>query len=248
MLFGRQPARSLHFLGMVAYLAFLAIHLLMVVVHGFARELTKMTLGSGHEGDAWLGFAIGLAIIAVVVAIHVAATLALAACPRLVHRVLSAIVDPPRHVLLHHLTPVTNYPASKISPYFRVNGYPPTEEYPHARDDDYIRLQARRLRRLAAGGLGADREALEPLARRPPAMRASRTDHDAPLHPGLDRHRPLGGRPRSRTSSTDAGLAPEARLPGLPLLPEARDERSATTTKSSTWRPRGSRRRSWPTR
>ena len=38
LFFGRQPARSLHFLGMVAYLAFLAVHLLMVVVHGPAAS------------------------------------------------------------------------------------------------------------------------------------------------------------------------------------------------------------------
>jgi DMSO/TMAO reductase YedYZ molybdopterin-dependent catalytic subunit/thiosulfate reductase cytochrome b subunit len=141
LFFGRQPARSLHFLGMVAYLAFLAVHLLMVVVHGPSRELTKMTLGAGHEDDAWLGLALGLAIIGIVIVIHVLATVASLHATRFVHRALSALVDPLRGALLHHLTPVVNYPESKISPYFRVNGYPPTEEYPHARDDDYIRLQ-----------------------------------------------------------------------------------------------------------
>ena len=70
LFFGRQPARSLHFLGMAAYLAFFAVHLLMVVVHGPARELTKMVLGAGREGDAWLGLALGLAIVAAVVLIH----------------------------------------------------------------------------------------------------------------------------------------------------------------------------------
>ena len=105
------------------------------------RELTKMTLGTGHEGDAWLGLALGLVIIGTVTVIHVVATLASLHAPGLVHRALSALVDPPRRALLHHLTPVENFPATKISPYFRVNGYPPTEEYPHTRDDDYIRLQ-----------------------------------------------------------------------------------------------------------
>lgn len=141
LFFGRQPARSLHFMGMTAYLAFLVIHLLMVVVHGPARELTKMTLGAGRESDAWLGLALGLAIIAAVIVINTAATLTSLHAPRAVQRVLSAIVDPPRRALLHHLTPVANFPDSAISPYFRVNGYPPTEEYPKARDDDYVRLQ-----------------------------------------------------------------------------------------------------------
>ena len=140
LFFGRQPARSLHFLGMVAYLAFLAVHLLMVVVHGPARELTKMTLGAGREGNARLGLALGLAIVVAVIAIHVAATLASLHATEFVHRTLSALIDLPRRALLHHLTPVTNYPESEISSYFRVNGYPPTEEYPLARDEEYIRL------------------------------------------------------------------------------------------------------------
>ena len=141
LFFGRQPARSLHFLGVVAYVQFLAIHLFMVVVHGPARELTKMTLGAGREQDAWLGLGLGLAIIAAVILIHVGATIASLRSPGLVHRILCKLVDPPRHLLLHHLSPVTNYPESRISPYFRVNGYPPTEEYPETRDEEYIGLQ-----------------------------------------------------------------------------------------------------------
>ena len=49
--------------------------------------------------------------------------------------------DPPRRLVFHHLRPVSNYPESKISPYFRVNGYPPTEDYPSARNDEYIQLR-----------------------------------------------------------------------------------------------------------
>jgi DMSO/TMAO reductase YedYZ molybdopterin-dependent catalytic subunit/thiosulfate reductase cytochrome b subunit len=141
LFFGRQPARSLHFLGLVAFLTFLFVHVMMVIVHGPARGLTKMVFGAGHEGEAWLGFSLGLGIIATIVIIHIAATVVSRTAPQVVHRALSAIVDPPRRVLLHHLTPVTNYPDSAISPYFRVNGCPPTEEYPRARDDDYIRLE-----------------------------------------------------------------------------------------------------------
>lgn len=141
LFFGRQPARSLHFLGMAAYLAFFAVHILMVVVHGPARELTKMVLGAGREGDAWLGLRLGLAIIAGVVLINAAATMLSRRVPKAVHRVLSALVDAPRRALLHHLSPVANYPESAISPYFRVNGYPPTDEYPETRDEDYVRLQ-----------------------------------------------------------------------------------------------------------
>lgn len=140
LFFGRQPARSLHFLGMIAFLAFVVIHLLMIVVHGPARELTKMTLGAGREADAWLGLAWGLGIIAAVTVINAGATYISIHSPRTVQRVLSAIVDTPRQALFHHLRPVANYPDSEISAYFRVNGYPPTEEYPATRDDEYVGL------------------------------------------------------------------------------------------------------------
>jgi sulfoxide reductase catalytic subunit YedY len=155
LFFGRQPARSLHFLGMAAYLIFIAIHLLMVVVHGPARELTKMTLGSGRGEEAWLGLTLGMAIIAAVVAIHVAATLASRHARGRVHRILSALIDPPRRALLHHLAPVANFPSDQISAYFRVNGYPPTIEYPQTRDDEYIRLLENGFAdwRLEVGGL-----------------------------------------------------------------------------------------------
>src|SRR4051812_44920392 len=96
---------------------------------------------SGRKSSRRCRLALGLGIIAAVVAINAAATLVSLHAPLAVHRFLSPIVDPLRSLMLHNLTPVANYPASDISPYFRVNGYPPTEEYPRTRDDRYIRLQ-----------------------------------------------------------------------------------------------------------
>jgi sulfoxide reductase catalytic subunit YedY len=138
---GRQSARSLHFLGMAAFLGFIVVHLFMVVVHGPAQELTKMTLGEGHDAERWTGLGIGLAIIVAMVVIHWAATIVSHQAKHGVHRVLSALVDVPRKALLSHVTPVTQYPDSAISPYFRVNGYPPIEEYPSEYDEEYERLR-----------------------------------------------------------------------------------------------------------
>lgn len=42
---GRQPARSIHFLCMLAFTAFIIMHVLMVVLHGFGRELALIVLG-----------------------------------------------------------------------------------------------------------------------------------------------------------------------------------------------------------
>src|SRR5512135_3173013 len=104
LFFGRQSARSLHFLGMVAFLAFLVIHLVMVVWHGFAREMNLMVLGRELGGDAWWhGAALGLAILAGVVAVHALASVASEFRKRATHRVLAALVDPVRELFLHRL-------------------------------------------------------------------------------------------------------------------------------------------------
>ena len=72
-LFGnRQAARSVHFLGLVAFVGFLLIHVLMVVLHGFAQEMNKMVMG--HEDAGWWGAGVGLAILAAVALVHVART------------------------------------------------------------------------------------------------------------------------------------------------------------------------------
>lgn len=141
-LFGnRQAARSIHFLGLVAFVGFLLIHVLMVVLHGFAQEMNKMVMG--HEDAGWWGAGVGLAILAAVALVHVAGNLVSEAAPRLAHRLLSPLVDPPRRTLLHRAISVPDYPESEISPYFRVNGYPPTAEYAAEQggDETYERLR-----------------------------------------------------------------------------------------------------------
>jgi DMSO/TMAO reductase YedYZ molybdopterin-dependent catalytic subunit/thiosulfate reductase cytochrome b subunit len=155
LFFGRQPARSLHFLGMVAFVVFFVGHIFMVVVHGFGREVTKMTLGEGHEGSASTGLAIGLGIIAAVVLINAAATVASHRAKLATYKLLSFLTDGPRRLLFNHIRPVATYSESEITDTFRINGYPPTAEYPRTRDDEYIRLQAGGFAdwRLEVGGM-----------------------------------------------------------------------------------------------
>ena len=50
---GRQAARSLHFIGLIVFVAFIAAHVTLVLAHGFTREMTKIVLGneaSSHAG------------------------------------------------------------------------------------------------------------------------------------------------------------------------------------------------------
>src|ERR1700747_1506966 len=72
----RQAVRSLHFLGLVSFLGFLVVHLIMVVWHGFAREMNLMVMGSEQGGAYWWeGAVIGVGIVVAVVLVHVAASL-----------------------------------------------------------------------------------------------------------------------------------------------------------------------------
>jgi thiosulfate reductase cytochrome b subunit len=47
---GPQSARSVHFLTLCALVLFLIVHLAMVVLTGFGRQMTAMTLGTRHDG------------------------------------------------------------------------------------------------------------------------------------------------------------------------------------------------------
>jgi len=141
---GRQSARSLHFLGMVAILGFFAIHMVMVVAHGVPTEMGKMVLGEEKTGRKILATALGLGIIALVVALNYAANVVSLRWPRATHQALAFVVAPIRNALFHRNVSVQNWPEEWISPYFRANGYPPITAYPKAKgdDDEFERLLA----------------------------------------------------------------------------------------------------------
>jgi DMSO/TMAO reductase YedYZ molybdopterin-dependent catalytic subunit/thiosulfate reductase cytochrome b subunit len=140
----RQTARSLHFLGLVGFGLFLIIHLAMVLWHGFAVEMDKMVLGRSHPSGSWLGAGLGIGIIALIVLLLAAANYVTQKYQRATHRSIGTVVDFVRRRLLHGLVSVEDYPESQISPFFRVNGYPPITAYPQAKggDDTYENLLA----------------------------------------------------------------------------------------------------------
>jgi DMSO/TMAO reductase YedYZ molybdopterin-dependent catalytic subunit/thiosulfate reductase cytochrome b subunit len=121
---GRQTARSLHFFGLVAFLGFIVIHLSMVFFWGWGRLNASMIFGSVR--NVYWATALSLMIIAVIIAIHVAATLWSLHSPFSVRRVLGAVIAVPRRGLLRRLNSRQNYPAARLSPEHRVNGKPPT--------------------------------------------------------------------------------------------------------------------------
>ncbi|GAA5125654.1 molybdopterin-dependent oxidoreductase [Pseudonocardia adelaidensis] len=129
---GKQGARSLHFLGLVAFAAFTVLHTAMVILHGLPEGLAKILLGSA-EADHALAVGIGLLALALIIIVQVLATVASLRSPRTAERLTGAIAGPMQRGLSRLLPSCQRYRRSDISPYHRVNGYPPTgEEYERA--------------------------------------------------------------------------------------------------------------------
>ena len=123
---GHQSARSLHFLGLLAWIGFIIVHLFMVVVHGFGKETAKMVFGTEEHAEA----AIVITIVSLValVALHILTTQLTLKYPRRAQHALLSVVSPVRRALFRRLTSAQDYPVSEISPQPRVNGRPPAGE------------------------------------------------------------------------------------------------------------------------
>ncbi|MFL0180031.1 molybdopterin-dependent oxidoreductase [Mycobacterium sp. SMC-15] len=124
---GRQAARSLHFLGLVAFAVFIAIHLAMVFFWGWGRLTALMIFGSVR--NTYWATGLSVLIIATIVAVHIAATVWSQRSPESARRVLGALISIPRKGLLRRLDSRQNYPVRMLSTEHRVNGKPPTAEY-----------------------------------------------------------------------------------------------------------------------
>jgi DMSO/TMAO reductase YedYZ molybdopterin-dependent catalytic subunit/thiosulfate reductase cytochrome b subunit len=148
---GRQRARSLHFLGMCAFVVFIVVHTAMVIINDLPNLWTVMVLGHvesapyhGQTEALIIGF---LGLFGVVV-VSVVATWFSRRYPRRTQRLLGIMVNPFEGALSRVLASRQRYRWSDISPYFRVNGYPPPS-------DDYAELVAGDFAdyRLEVGGL-----------------------------------------------------------------------------------------------
>lgn len=122
---GKQGARSLHFLGMCAFGAFIVVHVLMVIVHGVPKEFATIVLGDPH-GDRRLALGIGLAGLLAILLFHVAITWFSLRYRRRAQRLLGAMVDPFEKAISRLLPSRQHFRPKDISPHHRVNGYSPT--------------------------------------------------------------------------------------------------------------------------
>ncbi len=144
---GKQGARSLHFLGMCAFAAFIVVHVFMVIIHGVPHEFTAIVLG-GYQHSKPLALAIGLAGLFLILVFHVVITVLSLRYKRATQRLLGLVVNPFERIISRTFTSRERYIRKHISPYFRVNGYPPVgaayQQLAASHFTDY---------RLAIGGL-----------------------------------------------------------------------------------------------
>lgn len=150
MLGGRQVIRTIHFWCLVGYVAFIAVHVLMVILHGYGHETSKMVFGDTSYPIA--GGVIFTAGLVLVLVLHVVATRWSLKDGRAVERLHNVIVRPWTN-LLYHLPARMHYDRSVVTgedvglknatSNFRGSGRPPeVDEYlalmANGYEDDYV--------------------------------------------------------------------------------------------------------------
>lgn len=122
---GRQKARSLHFLLLLAYLGFLTVHVGMVFLVYFNRNVEHIVLGR-EQGQETLAIVLGALLLVSVAVINWAVTIWSQKSPRQVQHwtgLWAWILDR----TLSKLRSRQHYSRQEISPYFWVNGHPPED-------------------------------------------------------------------------------------------------------------------------
>jgi DMSO/TMAO reductase YedYZ molybdopterin-dependent catalytic subunit/thiosulfate reductase cytochrome b subunit len=133
---GRQGARSIHFLMMLAWVGFLIVHVTLVALTGFQRSMNHIVLGSDNYRP--LGMILGFVGIAAVIGSWIAAHYISWKAPRLLQHAQKAVSLPLRLALINRLRPRSHFTKEQISPYFWSNGKPPDrEDWKHLERDNF---------------------------------------------------------------------------------------------------------------
>ncbi|MFM7114886.1 MAG: molybdopterin-dependent oxidoreductase, partial [Planctomycetota bacterium] len=161
---GRQAARSIHFLAMCSYLAFLVPHVGMVVITGLSRNMNHIVMGTDDTDPTGLiVFIAGLA--AILVTCYLAHWVSWKR-PRWVQMGFRRILGPLQRAVLNRLPSRVQYTRADISPYFWPNG-----KMPHSPEWENLGELRRQNFRLRVFGLVAhpvelDFQALQAIGKR----------------------------------------------------------------------------------
>ena len=143
---GRQAGRSIHFLTMLGFLAFLIVHVILVIMTGFVRNMNHIVMGTddyGYSGAIW-----GCVGIAIVVLVWFVAHYLSWSHARSVQNALKVVTYPMQLLTLNRLNPNQKYSESQISPHFWPNG-----KMPDRADWKQLARNGFRDYRLKVGGL-----------------------------------------------------------------------------------------------
>lgn len=119
----RQIGRSIHFLVMCGYIAFVVAHVSMVAISGFVRNMNHIVVG--RDDNSLIGVYLGVIGLIVLVAVNIFANWASWKRSRIVQHFSAAILNPIFSILLDRYATRTEYTKADISPYFWLNGKPP---------------------------------------------------------------------------------------------------------------------------
>jgi hypothetical protein len=111
---------------MCSFVIFLVVHVTLVVLSGFARNMNHIVAGINASYE--FGVLLGVAGIGVVIAVNAFANWLAWKHPRLVQHMAKAIVTPVMRYFLDHPGPVAEFRREDISPFFWANGKVPTCE------------------------------------------------------------------------------------------------------------------------
>jgi len=143
---GRQAARSIHFVAMLGYVVFIVVHVTLVVLTGFTRNMNHIVVGTDDRGP--LGVILGFVGIGVVLVCWVVAHSISWKRPRALQHLQRAISLPLLLATFNRVAPRQRYRIDEVSPHFWPNGKMPER-------DEWKRLAADHFRdyRLQVGGL-----------------------------------------------------------------------------------------------
>ncbi|HTM03653.1 MAG TPA: molybdopterin-dependent oxidoreductase [Vicinamibacterales bacterium] len=143
---GRQAARSIHFLTMAGFLGFLVVHVTLVVMTGFARNMNHIVMGTDEMDPSGLFW--GFVGIAVVITSWIVAHYVSWRHPRALQRAVNSVTYPMQLLTLNRLAPRQRYRERDVSPYFWPNG-----KLPDRADWKALAVNGYRDYRLQVGGL-----------------------------------------------------------------------------------------------
>ena len=139
LLFGgkRQVARSLHFIGMLMFSGFIVVHVAMVALVHFYRNVKLITFGT-TDVDLAAAITVFVSALLFLLVFNVVITYFTLNHRVGMRKILVGVLEPIIHGIFGRMAPRATYKKEDVSKFFRVNGYPPeTKEFKQLQADGF---------------------------------------------------------------------------------------------------------------